>query len=194
MQTLKQVLGDYNIEDLAIKFTAVTADVYEEKEVWLNSGSLLSAIRASISLPMFLTPYKYNHHTFVDGGILNTVPIAPTFHDNTDITIAVNLGSRIHHHIRLEEKKQHKELSAKIKNYFLDIALLKNATQNESIYNIANKSFDTMQGTIARVKLAAYPPDIEIKVPRDLCGMFEFDRVDALIRYGYDLCAYTFEK
>lgn len=49
--------------------------------------------------------------------------------------------------------------------------------------------FDAMQGTIARVKLAAYPPDIEIVVPRNICGTFEFNKIKELIEYGYDLCA-----
>ena len=192
MKTLQELIGDFTIEELDIKFTAVAADINEEKEIWMNKGSLLDAIRASISLPMFFTPYNYKNRLLIDGGILNPVPIAPTFHDETQLTIAVNLGSTQEHPIELKEKKVDKALSSKVKQYLLSMALP--SSDKESMYNIANKSFDTMQSTIARMKLAAYPPDIEIKIPRKLCGTLEFDRASELIEYGYAVCEHTFEK
>jgi len=192
MKTLQELIGDFTIEELDIKFTAVAADINEEKEIWMNNGSLLDAIRASISLPMFFTPYNYKNRLLIDGGILNPVPIAPTFHDNTDLSIAVNLGSTKEHSIELKEKEVDKALSSKVKQYLLSMALP--SSDKENMYNIANKSFDTMQSTIARMKLAAYPPDIEIKIPRKLCGILEFDRANELIEYGYAVCEHTFEK
>ncbi|MEA2099665.1 MAG: patatin-like phospholipase family protein [Campylobacterota bacterium] len=194
MKKHKELIGDFNIEDLDITFTAVAADIDGEKEVWINSGSLQSAIRASVSLPLFFAPHPYGDKLLIDGGILNPVPIAPTFHDTTDITIAVNLGSEPNNHIILKEKKTDKDISSKIKNYLVDIALPSSKIDSYSVYSVANKSFDTMQSAIARMKLSAYPPDIEIKIPRDLCGILEFDRVNELIDYGYDICQYTFQK
>jgi NTE family protein len=93
IDTLKDLIGDRKIEDLPIRYTAVASDVKREKEVWLKSGSVFDAIRASISLPLFFTPYDMNGVKLLDGGILNPVPIAPTFEDHTDMTIAVNLGA-----------------------------------------------------------------------------------------------------
>jgi NTE family protein len=90
---LKELVGDRRIEDLSIEYTAVAADIKREKEIWLKRGSLFDAIRASISLPLFFTPFEMNGMKLLDGGILNPVPIAPTFEDNTDLTIAVNLGA-----------------------------------------------------------------------------------------------------
>ncbi len=90
---LKELVGDRRIEDLPIEYTAVAADIKREKEVWLKHGSLFDAIRASISLPLFFTPFEMNGMKLLDGGILNPVPIAPTFEDNTDLTIAINLGA-----------------------------------------------------------------------------------------------------
>ncbi|MCD6597658.1 MAG: patatin-like phospholipase family protein, partial [Bacteroidales bacterium] len=77
INTLVNLLGDTRIENLSISFTAVAADVDAEKEVWINSGSLFDAIRASVSLPLFFTPYNYNGIKLIDGGVLNPVPIAP---------------------------------------------------------------------------------------------------------------------
>ena len=46
--------------------------------------------------------------------------------------------------------------------------------QNWGMYDVANKAFDAMQSTIARQKIAAYPPDIEIEIARDAGGTLEF--------------------
>ena len=55
--------------------------------------------------------------------------------------------------------------------------------------NIADQTFDAMQGTIARQKLAAYPPDHEILIARDVCGTLEFDRAEEMIELGYRAAA-----
>ena len=92
IETLTTLVGDLQIEDLPIRFTAVAMDIDHKKEIWFNDGPLFDAIRASISLPLFFTPHSYRGCRLIDGGVLNPVPIAPTFSDNTDLTIAVNLG------------------------------------------------------------------------------------------------------
>ena len=99
IKTLKDLVGDQLIEDLPITYTAVAADITNEKEIWLNEGPLFDAIRASMSLPLFFTPARLNGVELLDGGILNPVPIAPTFSDDTDMKIAVNLGGPVDKHI-----------------------------------------------------------------------------------------------
>ncbi len=189
MLKLEELLGTHNIEDLPVNFTAVATDIDEEKEFWINKGSLLDAIRASISLPMFFTPFLYNEKHLVDGGVLNPVPMAPIFHDRTDLSIAVNLGGEARAELVLPVVKKEKESTlTKIKEYISEISLPDSITTENGMYVVANKSFETMQGTIARMKLSAYPPDIEIQVPRNLCGTFEFNRAKELIEYGYNLC------
>jgi len=47
-------------------------------------------------------------------------------------------------------------------------------------YDIADQAFDAMQSTIARQKLAAYPPDIVIEIARNACGTLEFDRANEI--------------
>jgi len=54
------------------------------------------------------------------------------------------------------------------------------------MYEVANKSLDTMQGAIARYKLAECPPDIEIKIARNACGTYDFDRAKEMIQLGYE--------
>lgn len=190
IDTLVALVGDEKIENLPIPYTAVAADVTGEKEVWLQSGSLFAAIRASISLPMFFTPFAINGVDLIDGGVLNPVPIAPTFSDQTDMTIAVNLGGPAKilpaKDIEVIERKSsvfHEKISRYIDKF--QSSLINDTVLDLSAYDIANQAFDAMQGTIARQKLAAYPPDYIVEIPRNACGTFEFDRASEMIELGY---------
>ena len=197
--TLKKLIGDRQIEELPIEYTAVAADIKREKEVWLKRGSLFEAIRASISLPLFFTPFEMNGMKLLDGGILNPVPIAPTFEDNTDLTIAVNLGappSGIPPPIPQAEPRDVNQspvdrLHANISNFIDEIKsqVSPDDVGNWTMLSIADQTFDAMQGTIARQKLAAYPPDHTIMIARDACGTLEFDRADEMIALGYETAA-----
>jgi len=178
--------------------------IEREKEVWLKRGSLFDAIRASISLPLFFKPFEMNGIKLLDGGILNPVPIAPTFEDNTDLTIAVNLGAPPSGNPQPKPKIELKDgndsrsdsVSAKISNFIED---LKNRTPTNStgswkMLSIADQTFDAMQGAIARQKLAAYPPDHKIMIARDACGTLEFDRADEMITLGYESASRCLDK
>jgi len=192
INTLTALVGDQVIEDLPITFTAVAADIVSEKEVWINKGRLFDAIRASISLPLFFTPFKYKGVDLIDGGVLNPVPIAPTFNDSTDFTIAVNLGGMVEaeEEIQKIDKAASDESMpfAEAVNKFvgrLTGSITAELNQDWGAYDIANQAFDAMQSTIARQKLAAYPADFNIEIARNACGTLEFDRASEMIELGY---------
>jgi len=193
MKKLEELVGDYEIQSLPITFTAVASDINYEKEIWINKGSLLSAIRASISLPLFFAPHLHNNKRLVDGGVLNPVPIAPTFHDATDLTIAVNLGADDSTECLLEKNNEKNNFTSTLKEYINNLSLPDAIFTEGSMYMVANKSFESMQSSLARMKLAAYPPDIEIDIPKNLCGTFEFSKSTQVIDYGYDICKKTMQ-
>ena len=196
IEALIDLVGDRLIEDLPMPFTAVAADVRNEKEIWLSSGKLFDAIRASISLPLFFTPVEYKHGHLIDGGVLNPVPIAPTFNDNTDLKIAVNLGGPVE---KLQRKKRAESdgdgelagFQSRVRRFIDDLqeSILTRDETEWSAYDIADQAFDAMQGAIARQKLAVYPPDIQIQIARNACGTLEFDRADEIIALGRDKAA-----
>ncbi len=89
---LKELVGDYDIEDLPIEFMAIATDLKSQREVWLNKGKLFDAIRASIAIPMIFTPHVVNGRELVDGGLLSPVPMAPTRQMMVDRVIAVDVN------------------------------------------------------------------------------------------------------
>ena len=77
-------------------------------------------------------------------------------------------------------------------NSFIDDRIKRSPASGEdgwTMLDIADQTFDAMQGTIARQKLASYPPDRTIEIARDACGTLEFDRADEMITLGYDTAA-----
>jgi NTE family protein len=192
VNTLIGLVGEKLIEDLTISYTAVAADIKGQKEIWIKSGSLFDAMRASFAIPLFFTPFKYKGVDLVDGGVLNPVPIAPTFGDDTDMTIAVNLGGPEESPAKLGAVSAAPAfLSSPFRekiNRFIE-RLQQSVTSSNSRdwggYDIAIQSFEAMQSTIARQKLAAYPPDIVIEIPRNACRALEFDRASEMIELGY---------
>ena len=195
IETLKGLVGEARIEDLEVDYTAVAANISQGKEVWFDEGPIFDAIRASISLPLFFTPFSYQGQTLVDGGILNPVPIAPTFRNHTDRTIAVNLCAPPEKASPLEGKR-HRNKESRFSDAVSDFvdkvkANIPSARFNLRAQEILAQSFDAMQGTIARQKIAAYPPDHVLNIPRNFCGMLDFDMAGALIEYGYEKAGQT---
>lgn len=190
---IEKMIGEVLIEDLDISFTAVATDIMRKKEVWIQKGKLLDAVRASVAIPTILTPQKIEGRYLIDGGVLNPVPIAPTMSDNTDLTIVVSLDA---------ESAQHNKVSLLKKDVVLDEALEKNSLEIEqkteqlklskaakkfeemSIFNILGHTLDTMSNVISDFKKAGYYPDITINIPHDACGFYEFNKAQEMIEQG----------
>lgn len=192
ISTLRELIGDRNIEDLPISYTAVATDLDENKEVWLSSGPLFDAIRASIAFPTVFSAMNYNGKTLVDGGLLNPVPIAPTLHDHTDLTIAVSLSGKPRHRSLVPPESVTKNARStgyhqKIIDFIESLQRKgnhKDGHADENFFDIISKSLDAMQSTIGRLKLAAYTPDIVIEIPKNICTIYEFERARELIEIG----------
>ncbi len=194
IDALKELVGDHKIEDLPVSYTAVASDIENEKEIWLNKGPVFDAVRASISLPLFFSPAKLKGKRLLDGGILNPVPIAPTFSDGTDYTVAVNLNGTPSADAPPPAKTtdESSEGLKKTVSAFIDQLAEKSLSKLKvdlDVFDIANQTFDAMQGAIARQKLSVYPPDALIEVPRNACGTLEFDRAEEMIELGYNCTA-----
>ncbi|MDH5518873.1 MAG: patatin-like phospholipase family protein [Gammaproteobacteria bacterium] len=193
MQTLQALLGDINIEDLPIEFTAVACDLEAEKEVWFDRGSLFEAIRASISIPTIFTPVNYQGRTLVDGAVLNPIPIAPTLTHITDITIAVSLSGKRQVVKPLKADNDNhpveKTYLSGVSNYIdrLQKKYRPQQIEQPDFFDVMLKTYESMQNTISRYKVAGYNPDHLLEVPSNSCKILEFHRAAEMIDYGYKL-------
>ena len=211
IDTLRDLVGDLNIEDLPIPFAAVATDIVNRQEVWLDSGKLFDAIRASIAVPGVFTPKKISGRVLVDGGLLNPLPGVPHGADDVALTIAVSLSGR---DVRDPLGPNPPELPlSKIDKYrntidgFLDKAqdVLGLERDEEppdevederelSLTGVLLGMFDTMQAQIARYRLASYPPDILIEMPGNICQTHEYFKAPVLIHAGQYWAADALER
>jgi NTE family protein len=88
---LKPLIGDVDIQSCKIPFAAVATEIKTGTEVILNEGSLLQAVRASISIPVVFVPVNYKGVYLVDGGVTNPVPADIVRSMGATFTIAVNV-------------------------------------------------------------------------------------------------------
>ena len=68
-------LGDRRIEDLALPYQCVAASIERAGEHWFTSGPVVDAVLASASVPGILPPVEIEGEHFVDGGIVNSIPV-----------------------------------------------------------------------------------------------------------------------
>jgi len=190
---IQEMVGEVNIEDLPIKYTAVATDLVKQKEVWLQKGDLLDAIRASIAIPTIFTPKKINNRYLIDGGVLNPLPIAPTVSDDTDITVAVNLNAYNAKKYAIKIPKKELERENRWQEIFFELqqkaqSFFKKEVKSEfdemNMFAIVGKTIDIMQNSVLECKMAGYSPDIMINIANDACDFYEFNRAYEMIEFG----------
>ncbi len=64
-----------NFDSLDIPFKCIATDISTGQAVVLDSGELVSAVRASMAIPSVFTAVEYNGQLLVDGGIVRNFPV-----------------------------------------------------------------------------------------------------------------------
>ena len=90
-ELLRTIIGGVEFKDLKIPLSVVTTDAETGEEVILDKGSVLNAVRASISIPGIFTPVKLENRYLMDGGIINPVPVSVIKRMGSDFSIACNV-------------------------------------------------------------------------------------------------------
>ena len=152
MELLEEALGITRFDQLKIPLCIVATDFWLSKQVVLESGDLLTSIRASMSLPGLFTPVRLNGRILIDGAGVNPVP-----HDvltDCDVVVAIDLMG-------------HMDPGRREKPHLF-----------RSILGI----FDIMQKAIVEAKLKANPPRIYIKPDIHNVDVLNFDKVAQVLR------------
>ncbi len=190
VDAMREVVGDPRIEELPVEFTAVAVDLERQREVWLRSGPLWDALRASFAIPGLFTPHRVNGRALVDGGLLSPLPIAATRLSDAHRLVAVDM----HGWPRRPAGKpagsgparQAPSLAGRIGGWLGRRAAADGAegAPDMGLPEIMARSLDTMQAQISRVQIALDPPELLIRIPRDVCSFYEFWRAAELIDIG----------
>lgn len=190
---IEEMIGDILIEELPVKYTAVATDFIKQKEVWIQKGKLVDAIRASIAIPTVFTPKQIGERHLIDGGVLNPLPIAPTLSDDTNLTIAVKLNANISKVYKVPISTKERDKENGMQKIFFEMTQkaeelfsreYKSTYKEMSVFDIMGRTIDTMQNALEECKMAGYAPDIIINIPHNACGFYEFNRAYEMIELG----------
>jgi NTE family protein len=189
IDTLRALIGDIQIEELPLAFTAVATDLDRGREVWLTRGSLFDAVRASIAIPTVFRPHTINGRRLIDGSLLNPVPVMPLVRESADYLLAVSLdghavtptppASPVH------EAGEESSYRHRIGEFISRLVPHGETRPRESgTFELLAQAMDLMQANLSRMRLAAYEPDLLIQLPRNIANVYEFYRARELIEHG----------
>lgn len=81
------------IEDMPVPLAIVATELLGRKSVTFRAGNVADAVRASISIPGIFVPFTMNGGIYVDGGVLERVPVSAAYNLGADFVLAVDVGS-----------------------------------------------------------------------------------------------------
>jgi len=210
---IKTLVGDININNLKIPFAAVATDVMNGEKIVIEQGSLVEAIRASISIPGIFIPVQYENRFLVDGGVANPVPVDVVKTMGADIVIAVNVTPSLApalQNITLPDETPQKHaqqaltapvLNTRLARYVQDkvhlnhiVTFVEHLTEKKQIlgkkFNGPNivetimQSIGIMENEIIQLQFEKCRPDILIKPAVDHYGLMDFTKANELIDIG----------
>jgi len=182
-------IGDKKIEDLKIPFTATAADIMTGKQYIINNGSLVKAVRTSISIPAIFDPQKYQEITLVDGGLIDPIPMNAVKEMGAEFIIAVNVLappdisdeateiSFVNADSILSETNWPFSFIQKSKS---------DDTKNPNIIQIIQKTVMISQAKIAQFQIDLYKPDLLIEPDTRDINSWDFYKAEEAIELGYN--------
>lgn len=87
--------NDIDFNTLPIPFLCVATDLEKGKEIILDKGFFPMALRASMSIPTFLSPVEIKDNLLVDGGVINNFPVNELKKRGIDIIIGVDVQASV---------------------------------------------------------------------------------------------------
>jgi NTE family protein len=195
------------ISGLQMPFAAVATELDSGRETWIQDGSVVDAVRASIAIPGIFTPVWHNGCWLVDGGLSNPVPVSVARGMRSDCVIAVDLNSDILNgrdfggvtvttevldpeapppgSLRKNGKPWPRWLAPADGHASRDVRVAPAPSAHvPSMLSSIAQSIDIMQVRITRSRLAGEPADILIQPRLGGMGIFDFHRAAPAIEEG----------
>ena len=185
MEALKEIVPDVNIEDLPIPYTAVATDWNSGKEVVFDHGSLYDAIRASISIPLFLNPVRREDMLLVDGGLVNSLPLNRVVRHSGDLLFGINVSTHDYQdELLMQQFVERKLLSKSMPAAVMNRIMKHFEGININYVTLLMRTIAIMLEQNTRQQILISRPDLVVQVPMKRYGVFDFDKAAAILQIG----------
>lgn len=191
-QALRDIVGDPEIPKLKKKFTAVATELLTGHEIWIEDGSLITAMRASSALPGILVPITIEDRPLIDGGITNPVPVSACRAMGAQFVIAVPLPASQTPNQRFAKDPEPEASSAwqralavfREPERFVARQLFGDEPGELTTATVSVAALNILLDRMTRVRLASDPPDVTINSDIGKIALLEFDRAEEAIAIG----------
>lgn len=196
-EKLKELGYAKSFADTDRPFLAVASDLFNATEVWLRSGDLVEALRASTAIPGVVSPVFLEGRWLLDGGMTNPVPVSACRALGADIVIAVDPNSKLHSY-RDRLQNSHSNSAEGQKEGIIEAAptmvqpYLKSLLgrdpdkpQSPGYFTVLAASIDVMTDQIQRSRLAGDPPHLLVSPNLRHLSLLEFHHASEAIAEGY---------
>ncbi len=183
---LHGLFGARRIENLERPFFCPAVDIRSGREMMFARGSLLRAVRASISVPVIFKPVRLRDRYLVDGGLLNPVPVDVLKNRGADLVIAVNVipPRPLRPRPRSKANVKEKLLLARLDNFLSHKLISGRPGKEPNMIETFLSTMEIMQQKLIAARLRNDLPDIIIQVETSDFKFFEFYRPAEIIRRG----------
>ncbi|WP_407061725.1 patatin-like phospholipase family protein [Aureimonas sp. SK2] len=187
---LVSALKDARIEDLDRPFVAVATEGRNGHEVWMDSGSLVLAMRASYAVPGIFLPVECGGRRLFDGALVNPVPVSVCRAYEQPLVVAVNLHYDLFGRAAVLRMKAENTDPDAPESPVDALATARMPADNRrdkiGIARSVVDAFNIIQDRISRSRLAGDPPDLSVHPRVRDIGLSEFFRAKECIAFGYE--------
>lgn len=198
---LKPYLGEKLIEEQAIGFAAVAADIDSGKEVVIDHGRLIDAVRSSMSFPGLVSPARLDGHLLVDGGLVNIVPFDVARHlfggpvlaiathavpgkESLEETISPEWQERLQELLQSSWMQKWPQIGEWLQGFY-DDRNKSEVLKNMGLSSVLNRSQMISEDMLMRLREQLAPPDLMLRPKVDDIGLLEFYRGHDAVTAGY---------
>jgi len=173
---LKQTIGDKTFSETKIPLTIVTTDLRTNSVVQISEGKIFDAILSSIAIPGIFPPILQDQKIYVDGGLMDPVPVRAAR--------ALNLPGKIIA-VTLSSPRTQVELQ---KIQTKDNPVVKRFRHNQLslTFNIIMESVAVTSAQLSELRMEIDRPDIIIRPDVMNIGMLDHVNVNDVIQLGID--------
>lgn len=165
-------LVEKDFSELDIPFAAIAADFHSGEEVVLNTGSVLTAVQASMAVPGVFAPVERDNRLLVDGGVVNNVPC-----NHVVLTSASVLNNDT---ISGEAPVSNSDTPIIIAS---DVISLSDVKQPKTA-QVLSGAFSIMLRTSTEQHFALNPPDFIFRPPTSDIEPFDFHKISDILDCG----------
>lgn len=172
-------VGELTFAELQMPFACVATELETGREHWLQEGAVMSAVRASCSIPGMFVPVQLDGRWLIDGAVVNPVPVSLCRAMGADLVIAVNLNSDTR-----QNWSSHDDDEVAARHPLLQWLPKRNHAGAPSMLGVMNNSISIMQERITRARMAGDPPEIALNPHLGGVAIMDFHRASEAIAEG----------